>query len=219
MRAGDNGGVGRPAAGQYPLPLAWPDEVQDVEFLVTDSNRHAVQVLQHWQDWPVSTALLVGPAGSGRSLLAQVFAAQSGGRVIDNAERVDERALFHAWNDAQATRTPLLLIAPAALPAWTVTLPDLRTRLAASPVAAIEAPDAALTRALLERGFARRRLDARHDLIEWLLPRLPRRHQAVAQMLDGVEQAARSERRRVTIPLARDLMTALFGAAEDPDTA
>lgn len=204
---------------QFPLPLAWPDEARDVEFLVTESNRYAVQVLQQWRDWPVKTGLLVGPPGSGRSLLAEVFAAQSGGRVIDDADRGDERALFHAWNEAQASRVPMLLVASDALPAWRVSLPDLRTRLAASPVASIGPPDEALLRALLDRGFARRRLDARDDLIDWLVPRLPRRHQAVAQMLDGLEQAALSERRRVTIPLARDLLAALFGALEDPSEA
>ncbi|WP_019514882.1 HdaA/DnaA family protein [Sphingomonas sp. Mn802worker] len=216
MRSRDN--EGSVAAKQFPLPLAWPDEAGDVEFLVTESNRHAVQVLQQWHDWPVRTALLMGPTASGRSLLSQVFAAQSGGRVIDDADRHDERALFHAWNDAQATGTPLLLVVRAGTPAWLVTLPDLRTRLAACPVAEIGAPDEALVRALLERGFARRRLDARDDLVDWLVPRLPRRHQAVAQMLDGLEQAARSERRRVTIPLARDLLSVLFGASEDSIT-
>ncbi|WP_298814435.1 chromosomal replication initiator DnaA [uncultured Sphingomonas sp.] len=219
MRLQGDVAAGEPTAIQFPLPLAWPDDARDVEFLVTDSNRHAVQLLQQWRDWPVRTALLVGPPGSGRTLLAQVFAAQSGGRVIDDADLVDEQSLFHAWNDAQATQTPLLLVAAAAAPAWSVALPDLRTRLAASPVAQIGAPDEALVRALLERGSARRRLDARDDLIDWLVPRLPRRHQAVAQMLDGLEQAALSGRRRVTIPLARDLLSALFGAAEDPTTA
>ncbi len=209
---------GVPPAMQFPLPLAWPDQARDVEFLITESNRRAVQVLQQWQNWPVMAALLIGPASSGRSLLAQVFAAQSGGRVIDDAERVGEEMLFHAWNDAQATRVPLLLVAGAAAPVWTVELPDLRTRLAASPVALIDAPDEQLVRALLERGFARRRLDVRDNLLEWLVPRLPRRHQAVAQMLDGLEQAALSERRRVTIPLARDLLAVLFGVAEDSIT-
>lgn len=202
---------------QFPLPLAWPDDSADVEFLVTTSNTRAVSVLQNWRNWPVSTALLVGPPKAGRSLLAQVFAAQSGGRVIDDADRGNEEALFHAWNDAQAEGVPLLLVAKAAPPAWTVTLPDLHTRLAASPVAEIEPPDEALVRALLERGFARRRLDARDDLIEWLVPRLPRRHQAVVQMLDGLEQAALAGRRRVTIPLARDLLGALPGTAQDHD--
>lgn len=204
---------------QFPLPLAWPDEQHDVEFLVTASSAKAVNTLRQWREWPVAAALLVGPAMSGRSLLAQVFAAQSGGRVIDDADRHDEAALFHAWNDAQAERVPLLLVADAAPPAWNVALPDLRTRLGASPVAEIEAPDEALVRALLERGFARRHLDARDDLIDWLVPRLPQRHQAVAQMLDGLEQAALSGRRRVTIPLARDLLVALTGTAQDIDHA
>lgn len=209
----------RPRTVQFPLPLAWPDETRDVEFLVTPSSAKAVSVLRQWRDWPVRAALLVGPPGSGRSLLAQVFAAQSDGRVIDDADDADETALFHAWNEAQANDVPLLLVAAAAPPAWTVRLPDLRTRLGASPVAEIEPPDEALVRALLERGFARRRLDAREDLIDWLVQRLPRRHQAVAEMLDGLEQAALSGRRRVTIPLARDLLASRPGIAQDPDPA
>jgi len=210
---------GNSTTAQFPLPLAWPDEQHDAEFLVTPSSAKAVDTLRRWREWPVAAALLVGPAKSGRSLLGQVFAAQSGGRVIDDADGRDEDALFHAWNSAQAARTPLLLIARAAPPAWKVALPDLRTRLGAGSVAEIEAPDETLVRALLERGFARRRLDARNDLIDWLVPRLPRRHHAVAQMLDELEQAALSGRRRVTIPLARDLLVALTGTAQDIDHA
>jgi len=204
---------------QFPLPLAWPDDTRDVEFLVTASSAKAVAVLQNWRNWPVRTALLVGPRASGRSLLAQVFTAQSGGRVIDDADTGDEAALFHAWNKAQADGAPLLLVAAAAPPAWAVTLPDLRTRLGASPVAAIEPPDESLVRALLERGFARRRLDARDDVVDWLVPRLPRRHEAVARMLDGLEQAALSGRRRITVPLARDLLASSSGTAQDQDSA
>ena len=117
------------------------------------------------------TAILTGPRKSGRSLLARIFAAKSGGAIIDEAERQPEEALFHAWNRAQADRRPLILIADAPPPEWTVALPDLRSRLAASPVATIGPPDDELIRALLEREFQRRSLDARPDLIEWLAAR------------------------------------------------
>ena len=60
-------------------------------------------------------------------------------------------------------------VAAAAAPAWAIALPDLRTRIAASPVAQIGPPDEPLVRALLERGFARRRLDVRDDLVEHLV--------------------------------------------------
>lgn len=190
---------------QFALPLAWPADEQG-EFLVLDSNARAVRMLEHWATWPVRTAILAGPAQSGRSLLGRIFAARSGGTVIDDADHVAEEALFHAWNEAQERRRPLLLIARTAPPGWSVALPDLRSRLAASPSAEIGAPEDALIAALFERGFARRNLDVRADLVTWLTARTDRSHAAVMETIDRLDQAALAGRRRLTIPLARETL-------------
>ena len=58
--------------------------------------------------------LVTGPRKSGRSLLGRIFVRKTGGRLFDNAEDHDEEALFHAWNDAQARRRPLLIVADRA---------------------------------------------------------------------------------------------------------
>lgn len=193
---------------QFALPLEWPEDVRDTEFLVSSSNERAAHALRRWGTWPVMSALLVGPRKSGRSLLGRVFAAQSGGTIIDDAERVAEATIFHAWNAAQADRQPLLIIADAPPPAWQVTLPDLRSRLAATEVLRIEAPDDALRRALFERYFTRRGLDARADLIQWLLPRVERTHLATLRAVDALEQGAFEHRKRLSIPFARGTLEA-----------
>ncbi|WP_341208079.1 chromosomal replication initiator DnaA [uncultured Sphingomonas sp.] len=190
---------------QIALPLGWPAEQQG-EFLVVESNARAVRLLEHWATWPVRTAVLAGPPKSGRSLLGRIFAARSGGSVIDDAGTVAEEELFHAWNRAQEERRPLLLIASALPPDWPVALPDLRSRLAASPAAAIGAPEDTLIAALFERGFARRHLDARPDLITWLTARTERSHTAVMDTIDRLDRAALAGRRRLTIPLARETL-------------
>ncbi len=193
---------------QIALPLGWPARPRDDAFLVTPSNARAAHLLDHWGAWPVMTALLTGPRKSGRSLLARIFAAKSGGDVIDNVEAAPEEQLFHAWNHAQATRRPLLLIADAAPPVWTVALPDLRSRLAAGVVAAIGPPDDELVRALLIDLFQRRGLDARPDLIDWLCPRLERSHLAVIRVVDTLDQEVLETRKRLSIPLARTTLAA-----------
>ncbi|MEG8039101.1 chromosomal replication initiator DnaA [Sphingomonas sp. LR60] len=190
---------------QFALPLGWAAEEQG-EFLVVESNARAVRMLEHWATWPVRTAVLAGPPKSGRSLLGRIFAARSGGSVIDDAETVDEETLFHAWNRAQEERRPLLLIATAVPPTWSIALPDLRSRLAASPAATIDAPEEALMATLFERGFARRHLDARADLIAWLTARTERSHTAVIETIDRLDRAALAGRRRLTIPLARETL-------------
>jgi hypothetical protein len=196
------------SGGQIALPLGWPPRPNEEAFLVTPSNARAAHLLDHWGAWPVMTALLVGPRKSGRSLLARIFAAKSGGTVIDDAERAPEEHLFHAWNRAQAVRRPLVIVADVAPPAWAVQLPDLRSRLAACVVADIGAPDDQLVRALLNAQFSRRGLDARPDLVDWLAARLERSHIAVLRAVDALDQEVLETRRRLTVPLARTALAA-----------
>ena len=213
MRPLDDGG----AMSQIALPLVWPADPRDDEFLVTPSNAQAVHALDHWATWPVMTSLLVGPRKSGRSLLGRIFAAKSGGAIIDDASNRSEEDLFHAWNRAQGERRPLLLIVDAPPPAWHVQLPDLRSRLAATPVAEIGAPDDALIRALFEREFARRGLDARPDLLDWLVDRIERSHVAVIRSVDALDQMVMERHKRLSIPLARTTLAAAALIPSSPE--
>jgi len=191
---------------QLPLPLAWPADPADDDFLISSSNARAAEHLRRWGAWPVMATLLVGPRKSGRSLLARLFARQSGGRIIDDAEQVAETTIFHAWNAAQEVRRPLLIVADAAPPGWAVRLPDLRSRLAATPVATILPPDDALIEALFARAFLKRGLDARPDLLRWLTTRVERSHIAITRTVDALDHAALANRRRLSIALARATM-------------
>ncbi len=188
---------------QLSLPLPYPAEASDAEFLVSASNMIAAQSLKRWGAWPVMAALLVGPRKSGRSLLARIFAAHSGGTIIDDAERHSETAIFHAWNAAQSDRKPLLIIADSPPPSWQIGLADLRSRLAATPVLTIGPPDDSLMQALLERDFARRGLDARPELIQWLMARVERSHIAILRTVDLLDEEVGQSRKRLSIPLAR----------------
>lgn len=190
---------------QLALPLAVP-ETSETEFIVSESNAKAVQMLERWATWPVMAGLLVGPRKSGRSLLARIFAAKSEGTMIDDAERVPETEIFHAWNRAQADHRPLLIVTEAI---WSVKLPDLRSRLAATPVLTIGPPDDALVSLLLARYFERRLLIARPDLIAWLAKRVERSHLALVRVADALEIDALERRSpRLSIPVARGTLKA-----------
>lgn len=193
---------------QLTLPLVIP-QTSETEFLVSDSNAKAVQQLEHWATWPVMSGVLVGPRKSGRSLLARIFAAKSGGSMIDDAEQAGEADIFHAWNRAQAEHRPLLIVADHAPPEWTPRLPDLRSRLAATPVLQIGPPDDQLVQLLLARFLERRMLIAKPDLIEWLAKRVERSHLALIRVADALEmEAVRKRSPRLSIPLARGTLQA-----------
>ncbi|WP_076069308.1 HdaA/DnaA family protein [Sphingomonas montana] len=193
---------------QIALPLLWPADAAAGDFILSPTNADAVRHLERLALWPVMATVLVGPRKSGRSLLGRIFAAQSGGTLIDAADRQPEEDLFHAWNRAQSERQPLLMIADHAPPVWSATLPDLRSRLAATPVVRLEHPDDALATALLDKELGARGLAVPSAVAAYVLARIDRSHVAIARIVDALDTAALVRQRGLTVPLARDALVA-----------
>ncbi|MGE5721362.1 MAG: HdaA/DnaA family protein [Sphingomonadales bacterium] len=192
---------------QIALPLHWPVADSESDFLVSDANRSAFEHLRRWSVWPVRATVLTGPRKSGRSLLGRIFARKTGGRLFDNVEDRDEEELFHAWNDAQQNSRPLLLIADAPPPVWQVRLPDLRSRLAATPHVRIEEPDDDLLGNLVMKLLEDRGIAAPMELTNFLTPRIERSYVAALRAVDILDRAMFSSHRRLTVPMARRALT------------
>ncbi|HWT11594.1 MAG TPA: chromosomal replication initiator DnaA [Allosphingosinicella sp.] len=188
---------------QIALPLDWPVADREEDFLLSTSNRAAFDHLRRWSLWPVMASLLTGPRKSGRSLLGRIFVRKTGGRLFDNAESHDEESLFHAWNDAQARRRPLLIVADSPPPSWQVALPDLRSRLAATPQVEIGPPDDALIGDLIVKLLGDRGIAAPPELADYLVPRIERSHVAVLSVVDVLDRVTLSHQKRMTVPLAK----------------
>ncbi|EZP73366.1 Chromosomal replication initiator protein DnaA [Sphingomonas paucimobilis] len=191
---------------QISLPFDWPGQGTDDDYLVSEANRIAVRHLEVWRDWPLAVSVLGGPPRSGRSLLGRRFAGLSGGTVIDDAQGQDERLLFNAWNDAQTSRRPLLLIGRDPPAQWQVALPDLRSRLAAAPFVFIAEPDEALARALIERAFVRMGTPYAADLPDWLLRRIERSYAAIAGVTRILNEAALSSGRKISVAMTKEAL-------------
>lgn len=204
------------ASGQIALPLDWSTgDAGDGPLIVGASNADAVRYLRHASTWPVRTAVLVGPRGSGRSLMARLFARDTGGRVIDCHDSVSEEALFHAWNAAQDSGRPLLIVADAPPAAWNVALPDLRSRLGAVPLLTIGEPDDCLARDLIEALFAQRGMALAPEVASYIVPRMERSYAMIHRIVAALDAASLEQGRRVGIRLTRE--TLLSQGLIDPD--
>ncbi|HET6943516.1 MAG TPA: DnaA/Hda family protein [Sphingomicrobium sp.] len=190
-------------ADQIALPLDWPQTEGESRFIVSSANREAFDHFRKWTLWPVKATVLTGPRRSGRTLLARTFAERVHGRVIDQADRHEEEDVFHAWNDAQDSGLPLIMVADDAPPAWSPGLPDLRTRLAITPVATINQPDDKLFEALIQLLFADRGLHVPGDALRFMTERLNREYWTAERAVEEVDRFAIAERARVTLPTIR----------------
>ena len=193
----------KPGADQIALPLDFPQSGDERRFVLSDANREAFEHFRHWSMWPVKATVLTGPRRSGRSLLARGFVDRVGGRLFDDAERHEEEALFHAWNQAQETGRPLVMIADEVPPTWTPRLPDLKTRLAVTPVIRIEHPDDMLFAGLIQLFFADRGLHIPPDALRFMTERLHRDYWTAERAVEAVDRFAISERARLTLPTIR----------------
>jgi DnaA regulatory inactivator Hda len=202
------------------------------DFLAAPSNTAALAAIEGWRDWPAGRLVLVGEAGSGKTHLAQVWAALCPGArllpaaalpgadipslastplAVEDAGRIagdaaTEAALFHLHNLMGAQRQPLLLTAETAPALWPVRLPDLASRLQAMPVARLEPPCDTLLSAVLVKLFADRQIAVAPAVITWLLPRMERSLSAAAAIVARLDAAALAEGRAVTVPLAAQVL-------------
>jgi chromosomal replication initiation ATPase DnaA len=201
------------------------------DFLVSESNAAAVALVDRWPDWPVGAAILVGPTGSGKTHLANVWqlrtaatsypapvlsregvpAVASAGAVIieDIQTLVDEAALFHLLNLVREQRLQVLLTTDTAPGDLCVGLPDLRSRLKALPMASIEAPDDALLRAVLVKLFADRQLSVEPHVIDYVLVRMERSMSAAERFVTEADRQALVRQRRVTRAIAATALDVL----------
>ncbi len=203
---------------QLALDLGHRPALGREDFLVAPCNENAVAWIDRWPDWPGPALVIHGPAGCGKTHLARVWRQRSGAAenaVIENADRpADDVALFHLYNRHAEEGGHLLLTARTPPARWPERLPDLISRLAASPTVAIGAPDDTLIAQVVVKLFADRQLEAGAEVVSYLVTHMERSFAAARRLVAAADAAALAAKRPITVPLVRDVLTAL---ERDPD--
>jgi chromosomal replication initiation ATPase DnaA len=200
------------------------------DFLVTASNAAATALIDQWPRWPSYGAVLLGPAGSGKSHLVEVWRGKSGARriaagslrigavpdliaggslAIEDApgEALDQRALFHTLNLARQSGARLLITAERPCETWQLTLPDLLSRLRALPLVRLLPPDDDLLRGVLVKLFADRQIAVEETVISFLLTRMPRSLDAARLLVAEIDRRALEEKADVTRPFVASVLS------------
>src|SRR5206468_7891665 len=86
---------------------------------------------------------------------------------------------------------------------WAPHLPNLKTRLAVTPVVNISQPDDALFAALIQLHFADRGLHIPPDALRFMTQRLHRDYWTAERAVEAVDRFAIAERARLSLPTIR----------------
>ncbi|MDE3059919.1 MAG: DNA replication protein [Pseudomonadota bacterium] len=211
---------------QYSLPLHLSPHYSEDNFFVSGCNRDAYEWVIRWPGWPAHALFIHGPRGSGKTHLAQLWAARSQARLlaavqlaeiapdamaghwaIEDVEQLnDEARLLHLFNVTRESACGLLLTADAPPSRLALALPDLTSRLLSLPLVAIEQPDDAVLAASMRKQFADRQMKVDEEVIAWLLPRMERSLAEAKRLVETIDSAALAGRRNVTVPFVRQLL-------------
>lgn len=200
------------------------------DFLVAPSNEAAVALIDAWPDWPDRIVALSGPAGSGKTHLAEVWRMASGAVslapgslpgadmpalvsqraiILEDLATLTaegERALFHLVNLVRAESAFLLITSREALARLPLALPDLTSRLKAVPQVELGPPDDALLSGILVKLFDDRQLRVTPAVIAYLASRIERSVDAARAAVAELDTASLSGKRSITVPLAAEIL-------------
>ncbi len=205
-------------------------------FLVAPANAAALAAIEGWRSWPAARLALAGPAGAGKTHLAHVWAAACpGARILPAAaleetavpalaatplaiedagalagDAPGEAALLHLVNLMAERRLPLLLSARTAPAQWPLALPDLASRLQATALARIAAPDDPLLAAVLVKHFADRQVAVSPALVGWLVARIERSFAATERAAALLDAAALARGVAITPRLAAEVLAGML---------
>ena len=213
---------------QLPLDLQFISTPGRDDFILGDCNRLAASWVDRWPDWPGQYSILnlVGPSASGKSHLAAIWAEQTGAGtltgladdtmpssaclILDNpapGPEWHEEGLFHLVNRTATSGASLLITGEVPLAQMEWSLADLASRMRAVNVARLAPPDDSLLRQLLEKYFADRQLAVGVPVLDYMVSRMERSFVAVQTIAAAMDRRALAERRSLTLPLARQIMT------------
>ena len=210
----------------FDIPVRVAFEAED--YLVTSTNEAVVNWIDRWPHWTDShCTILYGPAGCGKSHLSHVWQHKSGAErlepekdislaaatclIIEDVEaiigNVDlQEKLFHLYNRQKEMGGFILLTARQHPKYWSLELPDLRSRMLASMILEIGPPDDELLAAVIVKQFMDRQINIPIEVVTFLIPRIERSFAAARDVVAEIDRLALARKRKITVPLIRELL-------------
>jgi len=116
-----------------------------------------------------------------------------------------EEKLFHCINRCRDSQTQMIFASRASIDNIGFDLPDLLTRLAWGPVFQLHPLDDDELSEAFALMLKLRGLEVSDEVIEYVSRRYPREMAALKQLVENLDQASLTEKRRITIPLVKSL--------------
>lgn len=212
---------------QLTLELGHVPAQGESDFLVGEGNELAHGRIMAFPHWPDPITLLTGPAKSGKSHLARIFADRSGALFAGTddledlaahggtapliVEDVDQRAydeagLFHLLNQSMREQRPLLLTARDDVSLWPLATDDVRSRIRRATAFTLELTSDIQLSQMFVKLFRDRQVVVDPKIIAYLVARMERSTEEVVALADLMDRLALAKGTAITRSIAADAL-------------
>ena len=213
--------------GQLALELGHTPAHGAADFLVGEGNALAHGRIMAFPHWSEPVTLLVGPAKSGKSHLARIFADRSGARfagtnelealatqggqgplIVEDVDRLDydEAGLFHLLNQSLREQRPILLTAREDVANWPLATDDVRSRARRATAFTLELTDDIQLSQMFVKLFGDRQIKVDPKIIFYLVARMERSAEEVVLLADLMDRLALAKGTAITRSIAADAL-------------
>lgn len=213
--------------GQLAFELGHAPAHGEADFLVGEGNALAHGRILAFPHWSEPVTLLVGPAKSGKSHLARIFADRSRARfagiddlealatqgghgplIVEDVDRLDydEAGLFHLLNQSLRDGRPILLTAREDVANWPLATDDVRSRARRATAFALELTDDIQLSQMFVKLFGDRQIRVDPRIIGYLVARMERSAEEVVLLADLMDRLALARGTAITRSIAAEAL-------------
>jgi len=222
--------------GQLTFELGHTPAQGEGDFLVGEGNELAHGRIMAYPHWPDPVTLVTGPAKSGKSHLARIFADRSGARfagigdleslateggtapvIVEDVDRLDydEAGLFHLLNQSMRELRPILLTAREDIANWPLATDDVRSRARRAAAYTLELTDDIQLSQMFVKLFGDRQINVDPRIIGYLVARMERSAEEVVILADLMDRLALAKGTAITRSIAADALDRRSAARGD----
>ena len=223
---------------QLALPLSFKILQNRENFILSESNKSAVKLIEKLKSWQINTninsipaALIYGPSGCGKTHLSHIYQQSNNSLFFSSIASQDIRlaeknksfilddfspgnnypseTVMHFLNEVKYNSGSVLILSKKSAHEMDWGLPDLNSRLRSLMTCKIELPDDILLYTLLIKYADEKKIILNDKQCIYILDRVERNFETIIKVIDHLDRFSLETKKKITLNMIKNIITSI----------
>jgi chromosomal replication initiation ATPase DnaA len=223
---------------QLALPLSFKILQNRENFILSESNKSAVKLIEKLKSWQINTninsipaALIYGPSGCGKTHLSHIYKQSNNSLFFSSIASQDIRlaeknksfilddfspgnnypseTVMHFLNEVKYNSGSVLILSKKSAHEMDWGLPDLNSRLRSLMTCKIELPDDILLYTLLIKYADEKKIILNDKQCVYILDRVERNFETIIKVIDHLDRFSLETKKKITLNMINNIINSI----------